>query len=243
MMAEDVRKAITPRTKLIIINSPHNPTGAVTPQKEMEEIGRICLERGIYLYSDEIYSYLNYTDSTLYSPSVLDKCKERIIVATGFSKTFAMTGWRLGVAIGPSELMKKIGLLIETTVSCVPTFTQRAAIAALENGLSDVLKMRDVYKERRDYLVERLNSIPGISCLYPQGAFYVFPNITEFNVDGISFSEDLLKNAHVGICPGDYFGEYGKGYVRLCYATSLDNIRIGMDRIEDYVRNNIGRRL
>lgn len=235
MMAADIESKITDKTRLIIINSPHNPTGAVISSDELRAIGELCLKRGIYLYCDEIYAYLNYTNETLFSPSELDQCRERTIVATGFSKTFAMTGWRLGVGIGPSELMEKIALLIETTNSCVSTFIQRAGIDAVEKGLPDVIRMRDVYKERRDYLVQRLNAIEGIHCIKPEGAFYVFPNIKELGIGGIEFSERLLAKAHVGVCPGAYFGNFGEGYIRLCYAASMDKIREGMDRMEEFV--------
>lgn len=235
MLAEDIEEKITDKTRLIIINSPHNPTGAVISSDELKAIGELCLSRGIYLYCDEIYSYLNYTNKTLFSPSELDQCKERTIIATGFSKTFAMTGWRLGIGIGPAELMRKISLLIETTNSCVSTFIQRAGISAIEEGLPDVIRMRDTYKERRDYLVERLNLIPGIHCIKPEGAFYVFPSIKELNIGGIEFLDRLLTESQVGVCPGEYFGSCGKGYIRLCYATSMDKIKIGMDRMEEFV--------
>lgn len=235
MLAEDIEEKITDKTRLIIINSPHNPTGAVISSDELKAIGELCLSRGIYLYCDEIYSYLNYTNKTLFSPSELDQCKERTIIATGFSKTFAMTGWRLGIGIGPAELMRKISLLIETTNSCVSTFIQRAGISAIEEGLPDVIRMRDTYKERRDYLVKRLNLIPGIHCIKPEGAFYVFPSIKELNIGGIEFLDRLLMESQVGVCPGEYFGSCGKGYIRLCYATSMDKIKIGMDRMEEFV--------
>ena len=212
-----------------------SPTGAVISSDELKAIGELCLSRGIYLYCDEIYSYLNYTNKTLFSPSELDQCKERTIIATVFSKTFAMTGWRLGIGIGPAELMRKISLLIETTNSCVSTFIQRAGISAIEEGLPDVIRMRDTYKERRDYLVKRLNLIPGIHCIKPEGAFYVFPSIKELNIGGIEFLDRLLMESQVGVCPGEYFGSCGKGYIRLCYATSMDKIKIGMDRMEEFV--------
>lgn len=235
MLAQDIEAKITDRTRMVIINSPHNPTGAVISEAELRSIGELCLSRGIYLYCDEIYSYLNYTGTPLYSPSELDHCKERTIVASGFSKAFAMTGWRLGVGIGPFELMKKIALLIETTNSCVSTFIQRAGIKALKQGLPEVIQMRDQYRKRRDYLVKRLNTISGIHCLEPQGAFYVFPSIKELGLDGRIFSQRLLKEAGVGVCPGEYFGEYGDGYIRLCYAADLDKIKNGMDRMEEFV--------
>lgn len=235
MLARDIESKITDKTRMIIINSPHNPTGAVIASDELRAIGELCLDRGIYLYCDEIYSYLNYTDETFFSPSELDQCKERTIIATGFSKTFAMTGWRLGVGIGPAALMEKIALLIETTNSCVSSFIQRAGISAIEEGLKDVIRMRDIYKERRNFLVQRLNAIEGIHCIEPKGAFYVFPSIKELRIGGLEFSERLLEEAYVGVCPGVYFGNYGEGYIRLCYATSLDKIKTGMDRMERFV--------
>ena len=236
MMAKDVEKAITARTRLVIVNNPNNPTGAVTSREELEKIAQMCLDRGIYLYSDEIYSYLNYTGKALYSPAELDHCKERVIVATGFSKTFAMTGWRLGVGIAPAELIEKIALMIETTVSCAATFVQRAGLEALRKGMPDVIRMRNTYKARRDYLVDRLNSMGGIECEMPEGAFYVFPNIKKLGISDTEFSEKLLLEACVGTCPGSYFGKYGEGYVRLCYATSKENIEKGMNRMECFVK-------
>ena len=235
LKAVDIEKKITEKTKLIIINSPHNPTGAVMEPDEMRKIGIMCLERGIYLYCDEIYSYLNYKDHPLYSPSVLDCCKERTIIATGFSKAFAMTGWRLGVAIAPSEVVRKMGLLLETTSSCVPSFIQKAGIEAITNGRQELDEMVRVYKERRDLLVEGLNSIDGIECVMPQGAFYAFPNIKKFGISSRLFAQQLLKTKYVGVCPGSDFGECSEGYIRLCYATSLDDIKCGLARLEEFV--------
>ncbi len=232
---DDLRKAITPKTRLIILNSPHNPTGSVMKEDELREVAKIALEKGIYLYLDEIYSRLNYGEIPFFSPSIIDECKERLIVANGFSKGFAMTGWRLGTCIGPSEVMAKMGLLLQTTSSCVSSFIQKAGIAAITEDQSEVLKMINTYKERRNILVDGLNSIDGISCLKPAGAFYVFPNIKQTGMDSKTFAFELLRNAGVGVCPGNDFGEAGEGYIRLCYATSTERILEGIKRIKEFV--------
>lgn len=234
MLASDVLSKITSKTKMVIVNSPNNPTGAITSKSELKKIAEICLEKGIYLLSDEIYSHLNYSDE-IYSPSEIDLCKERVIIVSGFSKAFAMTGWRLGVGIGPQKLMEKIALLIETTVSCTSTIIQKAGIAALKYGIPDLNRMREEYKIRRDYLVDRLNKIDGVKCDIPDGAFYVFPNIQGLHIDGVELANKLLKEAHIGVCPGSFFGKYGEGYIRLCYATSMNKIKEGMDRFENFV--------
>lgn len=235
LKAEDIEQRITSKTKLIIINSPHNPTGAVMEPAEMKKIGLMCLEKGIYLYCDEIYSYLYYGEKNLYSPSILDCCKERMIIATGFSKAFAMTGWRLGVAIAPQEVIKKMGLLLETTSSCVPAFIQRAGIEAITNGHCALNQMVSAYKTRRDVLVKGLNNIDGIDCVMPEGAFYVFPSIKKFGLTSRSFAQQLLRKKQVGVCPGSDFGKCGEGYIRLCYATSLESIRQGLNAMEEFI--------
>ncbi len=233
--ASDVERLVTDKTRMIIVNSPNNPTGAVTSKENLEAVGKLCLDRGIYLFCDEIYSRLNYTGQSLYSPSILDRCKERMFIATGFSKAFAMTGWRLGVGIGPEQLIAKMALLLETTSSCTPTFIQRAGITAIQKGEPDIDKMVKVYQKRRDYLVERLNRIPGVHCAIPEGAFYVFPSIRELGLSSGEFADRLLREGHVGVCPGNYFGACGEGFIRLCYAASMEDIREGMDRLERFV--------
>ena len=234
---KDLEERITDRTRLIIINSPHNPTGAVLMPQELEEIGKIALKHRIYLYSDEIYARMNYGDVPFYSPSVLDQCKEYVIVANGFSKAFAMTGWRLGVGIGPAKVIEKMGLLLQTISSCVPSFIQRAGIAAIQGSQDAVRKMMDEYKERRDILVKGLNEIDHIDCLNPGGAFYVFPNITKTGLTSEQFAHRLLENAKVGVCAGSDFGIGGEGYIRLCYATSKQDIIEGIKRIKYFVES------
>jgi len=234
---DDLEKRITEKTRLIIINSPHNPTGAVMLPEDLEAVGKIALKYKIYLYCDEIYSRLNYGETPFYSPCILDKCKDYIIVANGFSKAFAMTGWRLGVGIGPTALMEKMGLLLQTTSSCVPSFIQKAGVEAIIGSQVDVQTMIETYKRRRDILVHGLNDIENIQCLKPEGAFYVFPNIKETGLTSNEFASQLLENAGVGVCSGTDFGESGEGFIRLCYATSEDDIHEGLRRIRKFVES------
>ena len=234
---KDLEAGITDRTRLIIVNSPHNPTGAVMKPEELKEVGEIARRHGIYLYLDEIYSRMNYGDTPFYSPSILDSCREYTIVANGFSKAFAMTGWRLGVGIGPKEVMAKMGLLLQTTSSCVSTFIQKAGIAAIQGDQEPVKEMMKEYRERRDILVKGLNNINNIECLSPGGAFYVFPNIMKTGLSSEQFAQKLLEEAKVGVCAGSDFGPAGEGYVRLCYATSQKDIIEGIKRIKSFVES------
>ncbi len=239
LRSEDIKKAITPKTRLIIVNSPHNPTGAVTEKRELEEIGNIALENEIFLYSDEIYSFMNYSDTQIYSPSILDKCKKYIIVADGFSKSFAMTGWRLGYTIAPADIIDKMRLLLETTSSCVPPFIQKAGVEALTGDFIEIENMIKTYKKRRDFLVHELNLINGISCILPEGAFYVFANIKQTGLTSKDFALAALNKVGVGLLPGEDFGESGRGYIRLCYATSIKKIEEGIKRLNKLVNNKI----
>lgn len=232
MDPEDIKKAITPKTKMMIINSPNNPTGSVMTRSELDEISRSARENGIYLYLDEIYRELIYTDTQMYSPSILDRCREYTIVADGFSKAYAMTGWRLGYAIAPIRLIEKMGLLLETIASCTPPFVQKAGIEALNNGHAHVNMMRSTYRKRRDLIVDGLNSIDGISCLRPDGAFYVFANIKGTGLSSKQFAEKALEECNVGLVAGTDFGDSCEGYVRLCYAQSEDKIIEGINRLK-----------
>ena len=230
----DVRKAITDKTRLIIMNSPQNPTGSVMTPAEIEEMAHIAKEADVYLYSDEIYSRMMFENRGGFrSPSFLDHCKERTIVANGFSKAFAMTGWRIGVAIAPSDVIEKMALLLQTTSSCVTPFVQRAAIEAMTGDQGQVKKMMDEYKARRDLLVAGLNDIPGVHCLTPGGAFYVFPNITKTGKSSEAFAKFMLEKAGVALLPGNNFGPSGEGFVRLCYAQSQDRIKEGLKRMKE----------
>jgi len=238
LMAEDVRQSITDKTKLVIINSPSNPTGAMTEQKEMQEIYEICHDKGIFILSDEIYSRLVFEDSgEFFSPSMLDFCKENVIVLNGFSKAFAMTGWRIGVAIGPEHLIEKMGLLVQTINSCVSPFVQRAAIEAINGDQLDAQVMKDEYSKRRTVLVDGLNSIEGIRCGMPKGSIYAFANISETGMTGEEFSDFALEEAGVALLPGNSFGQYADDFVRICYVNSINNINLAIKKIKEALKN------
>ena len=230
---EDVEKAITENTRLIIINSPNNPTGSVMTHNEIRKIYQIAKKYDLYLYSDEIYSRMNYDYSSIFSPSVYDECKEHVILSDGFSKSFAMTGWRLGTLVGPPKVIERMSALLQTTSSCVSPFIQEAGKEALEGSQLDVYSMMEEFKERRKILVYGLNQIKGFSCVTPGGAFYVFPNITGTGLSSEEVFRGLLQ-AGVVSCPGNCFGEHGEGYIRLCYATSRENIKLALQRIEKW---------
>lgn len=233
MNPDDVRRAITAKTKLIILNSPHNPTGAIMTPEEIAEIATIAEEHDLFLYSDEVYARMIFDDATpFHTPSKRDHCRKRTIVANGFSKAFAMTGWRLGVAIGPADVIEKMGLLLQTTSSCVSPFIQRAGIEAIVGDQTQINAMMAEYRLRRDLLVEGLNRIPGITCLKPGGAIYVFPSIVGTGLTSDQFADLMLEKAGVALLPGNNFGAAGEGFVRLCYAVSRERIKEGLRRIE-----------
>lgn len=238
MNPRDIRDAISDRTRMIIINSPQNPTGALMTAQEIDEIFDIACNHDVYLFSDEIYSRMVYEGGyRFYSPSMRDQCRERTIVANGFSKAFAMTGWRLGCAIGPEEVIEKMGLLLQTTSSCVPPFIQRAGIEAIRGDQTAVQGMMTEYRQRRDLLVEGLNRLPGVRCLNPGGAFYAFPSITGTGMTSDEFARVMLEQGGVALLPGNCFGGHGEGYVRLCYASSKQNIADGLRRMRDVLRH------
>lgn len=231
MGANEIRKRITNKTRLIIINSPQNPTGAVMTKEEIEEIALVAEEHDIYLLSDEIYSRVIY-DKVHYSPSILDKCLERTIILNGFAKSFSMPGWRLGYAIGPHEVIKKMGLLFQTIYSCTPPFVQYGGISALKGNQEVIEKRIQLYKSLRDLIVRKLNGIPGVSCLVPDGACYVFPNIKKTGINSVEFADFVLEKAGVALLPGTCFGECGEGYVRLCYTRRPEIVEKGCERIK-----------
>lgn len=229
---DDLRKRITSKTRLIILNSPSNPTGGVMTPEEIDEVARIAEEHDIYLLSDEIYARMVFQgDVRFHTPAVLDKCRERTIIINGFSKAFAMTGWRLGVAIGPKEVIEKMGLVVQTIVSCVPPFIQQAGIEAIKGDQSAIADMLAEYQRRRDVLVAGLNAIPGIQCVKPEGALYAFPNISGTGMSSEQFADFALEKAGVALLPGDNFGACGAGYVRLCYVNTLGNIERAVEQL------------
>jgi len=229
---DDLRKRITPKTRLIIINSPSNPTGGVMTPEEIDEVARIAEEHDIYLLSDEIYARMVFEGgSRFHTPALLDKCRERTIIINGFSKAFAMTGWRLGVAIGPKEVIEKMGLVVQTIVSCVPPFIQKAGIEAIKGDQSAITGMLAEYQQRRDVLIAGLNGIAGIKCVKPDGALYAFPNISGTGMTSEAFADFALDKAGVALLPGSNFGAYGEGYVRLCYVNTLGNIERAIEQL------------
>lgn len=231
MRAEDIEPLITERTRLLIINSPQNPTGAITEPEALKEIYELAVKHDLYVYSDEIYARMVYSDQDFFSIASLDECRERVILSNGFSKAFAMTGWRLGAIVAPPVVAERMMLLLQTTSSCVAPFLQRAGLEAISGDQQQVRAMMAEYRQRRDMLVKGLNDIPGISCHMPGGAFYAFPNITQFGMDSETFADVMLEKAGVAILPGSNFGAQGKGFVRLCYASSRDNIAEALKRI------------
>lgn len=229
----DVRKLMTDKTRLIIMNSPQNPTGAVMSKEAVAEMAAIAKEHDVYLYSDEVYARMCFAKGSEFSsPSFLDQCKERTIVANGFSKTFAMTGWRIGAMIGPEDVISKMELLLQTTSSCTNTFIQYAAIEAIQGDQGAVKTMVEEYRERMRVLVDGLNSIQGITCLEPAGAIYIFPNISGTGMTSDEFATFALEKAGVAVLPGTNFGEHGEGYIRMCVVSSRDDIEKGVQRLK-----------
>ena len=230
---DDLRSKITSKTRLIIINSPSNPTGSLIDPDELIEIAKIAEEKDIYLLSDEVYARMVFEESEkFFSMGLQDACKKRIIIANGFSKAFAMTGWRLGAAIGPAVIIEKMMLVLQTISSCVPPFIQEGGIEAIQGDKADLKVMMDFYKKNRDYLVDNLNLIKGITCLKPDGAIYAFPNITGTGMSSESFANYLLDNCGIAVIPGNHFGVSGEGYVRLSYTISFELIVEAIEKMK-----------
>ena len=232
MNPKDIENSITEKTKMIIINSPQNPTGSVMTEEEIKMTYEIAKKHDLFLYSDEIYARMIYKNSVFNSPSVFDKCQEHTIISNGFSKAFAMTGWRLGAVIGPSYIIEKMRLLLETTSSCVPPFIQKAGIEAIEGDQSLQKKMYEEYEIRRDLIVNGINSISGLSCVVPGGAFYVFVNIKKTGMTSEEFCDYVLEDSGVAMLPGTSFGQFGEGFIRICYAVGQTDINDALERIK-----------
>lgn len=228
---------ITERTRLIILNSPGNPTGGIMPLSDLEHIARAALENKIWVISDEIYSRLVYDDQHAPSIASLSGMADQVVIVDGFSKTYAMTGWRLGYAVLPESLAEKVELLLTHSVGCTATFTQMAGIEALQGSQDEVAANVIDYQRRRNQIVARINTIPGIRCQKPQGAFYVFPNVSQFAMPVSDLASQLLEQAGVAVLPGTDFGEFGEGYLRLSFAVSPEEIDEGLKRIAKYLGN------
>jgi aminotransferase len=228
--------AITPRTKVVMLNFPTNPTGAVASREDLEGIARLCLEHDLIVISDEIYSELRYDEEEHLSVAALPGMRERTILLHGFSKAFAMTGFRLGYACAPEALIEAMMKIHQYGILCAPITSQAAALEALAGGENLYAPMKSEYRRRRDYLVERLNGM-GVDCHLPGGAFYVFPDIRKFGLSSKEFATGLLEAEKVAAVPGDAFGASGEGFLRCCYATGMDDLETAMDAMERYVGN------
>ena len=232
---DEIEGKITSRTKLMIVNSPNNPCGSVISRDDLERLAQLAIDNDIAVLSDEIYSGFLY-EGEHHSISSFPNMRERTIILDGFSKSYAMTGWRIGYGVMPLELVEPISRLVTNSVSCTAGFTQMAALEALNGARDDVYSMVAEFKKRRAIIVDGLNSIKGIRCPLPRGAFYAFPNVEETGMSSREFADDLLTEAGVACLPGESFGEFGEGYVRFSFANSAENIEKALDRIEDFVK-------
>jgi len=230
---EELLEAITPKTKILILPFPNNPTGAIMEKKDLEAIAEVIKEKDLYVISDEIYSELTYGRKHVTIASLPDM-KERTILINGFSKAFAMTGWRLGYACGPAEIMQQMIKIHQFAIMCAPTNSQYAGIDALKNSDEDVDMMRDTYDGRRRYLMHTFKEL-GLDCFEPFGAFYVFPCIKEFGMTSEEFATKLLEEEKVAVVPGTAFGECGEGFLRISYAYSLEDLKKAMEHIKDFI--------
>jgi len=233
---EDLRAAVTPRTKCILINSPANPTGGVSTYENLKQIAELAVEKDLYVISDEVYRELLWCDEPYTSIARFPGMKERTMLIDSFSKEYAMTGFRVGYAAAPAEMVQTMTKLVENVLSSVNAGVQWAGVAALKGGREAVDAMKETYRRRRKLLIEGLNNIPGISCRWPMGAFYAFANIGKTGLPSRDFAIRLLQEQHTAVIPGNGFGEGGEGFVRLSYATSEDNIKRGLRNIEAFVK-------
>lgn len=230
---EELLSAITDKTKILILPYPNNPTGAIMEKSDLEAIAKIIIEKDIFVISDEIYSELTYKDKHV-SIASLPGMKERTILINGFSKAYAMTGWRLGYACGPEEIMKQMVKIHQFAIMCAPTTSQYAAIEALKNGDDDVAMMRDSYNQRRRFLMHAFKEM-GLECFEPYGAFYVFPCIKEFGMTSDDFAMRLLEEERIAVVPGTAFGDSGEGFLRISYAYSIEKLKMAMEKINHFI--------
>ena len=234
LTAEELEAAITPKTKMLVMPFPNNPTGSIMTKEDLEPIAEVVKRHDLYVLSDEIYSELTYKTEHV-SIASLPGMQERTLVINGFSKGFAMTGWRLGYICGPSVIIEQMLKIHQFAIMCAPTTSQYAAVEALRNGDEDVAKMREEYNGRRRYLMHRFQEM-GLSCFEPFGAFYVFPCIKEFGMTSEEFATKLLNSQKVAVVPGTAFGDCGEGYLRISYAYSLEDLKKALDRMEIFIQ-------
>ena len=234
LTAQELRDAITDKTKVLVLPFPNNPTGAIMERKDLEAIAEVVLEKDLFVISDEIYSELTYGRDHV-SIAQIPGMKERTILINGFSKSYAMTGWRLGYACGPRMILDQMLKIHQFAIMCAPTTSQYAAVEALRNGDRDVQEMREAYNQRRRYLMHVFKEM-GLPCFEPYGAFYVFPCIKEFGLTSDEFALRFLQEEKVAVVPGTAFGECGEGYIRISYAYSLENLKLAIGRLADFVK-------
>ena len=233
LTAQELRDAITDKTKILILPFPNNPTGAIMEKKDLEEIAEIIREKDIFVITDEIYAELSYKEKHV-SIISLPGMRERTVYINGFSKAYAMTGWRLGYACAPAQIMEQMVKIHQFAIMCAPTTSQYAAVEALRNGDEDVAQMREAYNQRRRFLMNAFHEM-GLQCFEPYGAFYVFPCIKEFGMTSDEFATRLLMEEKVAVVPGTAFGGCGEGFLRISYAYSLDSLKTAMGKIAHFV--------
>ena len=234
LTAEELEAAITPKSKALILSFPNNPTGAVMTKEDLEAIAEVIVRHDLLVITDEIYSELSYTGKKHYSLIDLPGMVERTIYINGFSKAYAMTGWRLGYCCGPEEILAQMVKIHQFAIMAAPTMSQYAGTMALKNGASDVEMMRDSYNQRRRYLMAELKRL-GILCFEPFGAFYIFPNISQFGLSSEEFATRLIREHKVAVVPGSAFGQSGEGFVRVSYAYSIEELKHAFERIERFI--------
>ena len=231
---EELLEHITDKTKILVLPYPNNPTGAIMEREDLEKIAEVVMEKDLFVLSDEIYSELSYKGDHVTIASI-PGMKERTILINGFSKAYAMTGWRLGYACGPREIIEQMTKIHQFAIMCAPTTSQYAAVEAMRNGDADVATMREAYDQRRRYLVNAFKEM-GLECFEPYGAFYIFPCIKEFGMTSEEFAERFLKEEKVAIVPGTAFGDSGEGFLRISYAYSLQNLKAALERLDRFVK-------
>ncbi|MBQ3932215.1 MAG: aminotransferase class I/II-fold pyridoxal phosphate-dependent enzyme [Lachnospiraceae bacterium] len=232
---EEILEKVTDKTKLLVLPFPNNPTGAILEEEDLKSIAEVCVEKDIIVLSDEIYSELTYNGKPHVSIACMPGMKERTIIINGFSKAYAMTGWRLGYAVGPEYIISQMTKIHQFCIMCAPTNSQYAAVEALRNGDDDIEKMRESYDERRRYLLHEFNRI-GLDCFEPFGAFYMFPSIKKFGITSDEFATRLLETEKLAVVPGTAFGDCGEGFLRISYAYSLDELKKGISSIESFIK-------
>lgn len=232
---EEILEKVTDKTKLLVLPFPNNPTGAILEEEDLKSIAEVCVEKDIIVLSDEIYSELTYNGKPHVSIACMPGMKERTILINGFSKAYAMTGWRLGYAVGPEYIISQMTKIHQFCIMCAPTNSQYAAVEALRNGDDDIEKMRESYDERRRYLLHEFNRI-GLDCFEPFGAFYMFPSIKKFGITSDEFATRLLETEKLAVVPGTAFGDCGEGFLRISYAYSLDELKKGISSIESFIK-------